>query len=192
MKLGRKLENRVKKEVLKMLKKGKPDWDLPHTLDSVKWMKKLVKYEGGNEKVLVTAMYFHDVGYTSLPRGYSYEDVTKVKKERDHAKVGARMAGVILEKIGGYTDREIEKIIHLVRLHSRHTNIKSRERQLVFEADGLAQINWHECPPNFDKKNCLEWLEKYLSVERPMKRWKTKTGKKYFRHLLKKSETYWD
>lgn len=192
MKLSKKQESRVKKEVLRMLKKGRPDWDLPHTLDSVRWMKALVKKEGGNEKILVTAMYFHDVGYTSLPKGYSYEDVAKVKKERNHAKVGARMAGVILEKIGGYTDREIEKIMYLVKNHSSHDNLKTKDRQLVFEADGLAQINWHRVPPNFDKKNCLKWMKKYLNVERPMERWKTKTGKKYFSQLLKKSETYWD
>jgi hypothetical protein len=191
MKLSKKLEEKVRNEVSKSLKKGRPDWDLPHTLDSVKWMKKLIKKEGGNEKILVTTMYFHDVGYYSLPKGYSYEDITRVKKERDHAKVGARMAGVILEKIGGFADSEIEKVMYLVARHSCHDNLDSHERQLVFEADGLAQINWYKVPPNFDKKNCLKWMKKYLNVERPLGRWKTKTGRKYFQQLLKKTETYW-
>jgi hypothetical protein len=192
MKLSKKLEEKVKKEVSKALEKGRPDWDLPHTLDSVRWMKKLVEKEGGNEKILVTAMYFHDIGYRSLSRGYSYEDIVKVKKERDHAKVGARMAGVILEKIGGYTDREIEKIMYLVKNHSRHDNLDSKERQLIFEADGLAQINWQKVPPNFDKKNCLQWMKKYLEIERPIERWRTITGRRFFKQLLKKTKVYWD
>lgn len=193
MKLSKKLEDKIKVEVLKILENsGRPNWDIPHTLDSVKWMKKLVKNEGGNEKILVTAMYFHDSAYPKMKKGYSYDDIHKIKVKFDHAGEGAKVARKSLKKIGDFTDQEIEEVAYLVANHNYHHNIDSYDRQLVFEADGLAQINWRECPPNFDKENCLKWMKKYLSVERPMERWKTKTGRKYFRYLLKKSESYWE
>lgn len=193
MKLSKRLEENIKEEVLKIIgKSGRPDWDIPHTLDSVNWMKKLVKAEGGNEKILVTTMYFHDCAYPKMKKGYSYDEISKIKREFDHAGEGAKKAKKILNKIGGYSDRETEKIAHLVENHNFHHNLDSHDRQLVFEADGLAQINWRECPPNFDKENCSKWMKKYLNIERPIHYWKTKTGRKYFKQLIKKNETYWN
>jgi HD superfamily phosphodiesterase len=61
MKLDKETEGKLKAEALKYLEKGKPGWDIPHTLASVYWMKRLIEKEGGDERILVTAMYLHDI-----------------------------------------------------------------------------------------------------------------------------------
>lgn len=66
MKLDKGKEEEIKAIAIRHLKEGKPEWDVPHTLASVDWMRKLIEREGGNEKVLVTAMYLHDIGYPKL------------------------------------------------------------------------------------------------------------------------------
>ncbi|MFA5925937.1 MAG: HD domain-containing protein [Parcubacteria group bacterium] len=190
MKLQKRLEEKLKKEVLAILENGKENWDIPHTLDSVKWMRKLILGEGGNEKILVPAMYFHDIGYPHASDGYGFRKAMAMKKK--HAERGAKIAKKVLERIGGFSKEEIEKIAYLVRMHDKHENIESHERQLVFEADGLAQINWHESPPNFGKEDCLKFLDKYFRKERPPERWRTKTGKRHVRGLMKKSLKYWE
>lgn len=188
MKLSKKLEERLKIEAIKELEKGKPDWDVPHTLNAVKWMKKLIKNEGGNEKVLIPAIYLHDAGYPRLKNGYDYEDMMKSKKL--HARRGAQFAKKILPKIGGFSEKEIMDVVYLVANHDKHTDLESHGRRLVFEADGLSMIDWEAVTPNFDRKNRIAFLDKYFANERGFDRWHTKTGKKYVKILLKKAYNY--
>ena len=67
------LEPEVKSIALKILEQGRGDWDVPHTLAVVYWMKKLIKKEGGDPKILVTAAYFHDIGYIDLIDWTNYD-----------------------------------------------------------------------------------------------------------------------
>jgi hypothetical protein len=183
MKLDKKLEEKIRKEVLNILEKGgRPDWDIPHTLDSVNWMKKLVKKEGGNEKVLVTAMYFHDSGYPQLRKNYNYEEVIAAKK--NHAAEGAKLAKETLKKIGSFDSQEIKQIVYLVKMHDKHRNLRSKDRKMVMDSDGLAQINWDAIPPNLDRENCVKFLEKYYEKERGNSHWHTSTARKFGEKLL--------
>jgi len=192
MKLEKTLEEKIKEEVVRLLEKGKPDWDIPHTLSAVKWMKKLVDEGGADEKILVTAIYFHDTGYPELEKNYSFEESMAAKKM--HAARGAKFARDFMEKSDEFSKEEIEEICRLIENHDVHDNILENDlnRQLIFEADGLAQLDWEDCPPNFDKENCLKWIEKYFEVERPMNLWKTDLGLKNIVELREKAEVYWD
>lgn len=185
MKLNAETENRIKAEAIKHLKKGKPDWDIPHTLDSVNWMRKLIEKEGGNERILVTAMYLHDIGYPKMKKGYNFNDLIRSKKL--HAETGAEKAEKIVRKLG-YSEPEIKEIVVLVRSHYNKENIDTPNKQLVIEADGLAKIDWGNVKPNFDKKNCLMYLEYFRC--RTVPKFKTKTGKKFLKQLLQKAEQY--
>lgn len=183
MKLNEKLEEKVKKAVLEILERGgRPDWDIPHTLDSVHWMKKLVKKEGGNEKILVTAMYFHDTGYPNLREGYSMEEVLRAKK--NHAANGEKNVKQNLKIIGGFSNQEIQKIAYLVKMHDKHRNLRSKDRKMVMDSDGLAQINWDVIAPNLDRENCVKFLEKYYETERGNSHWHTASARKYGEKLL--------
>jgi hypothetical protein len=191
MKLDSSTEEKIKKIVVEKIGKGgRQDWDIPHTLCSVKWMKKLIFENGGNDKILVTAMYFHDTCYGEHKRGYDYEKSQEMKSM--HARNGAEFARKSLNELVNFTQKEINEVCRLVGNHDNHDDIQDENRQLVFEADGLAQIDWEDCPPNFDKDNCLKWLDKYFSVERPLSKWKTNLGKKSLQELQRKIKNYWD
>ncbi len=192
MELEKDSEEKIKKIVLEKIGTGgRGEWDVPHTLCSVKWMKRLIGENEGNERVLIPTMYFHDSCYPDYKAGYSYEESRKMKEE--HAKRGAKFAKKTLEKIGGFSQEELEEIYRLVSIHDIHDDIKKDDlnRQLVFEADGLAQLDWEECPPNFDKENCLKWVKKYFEVERPIELWRTELGKKSIQKLKIKAKAYW-
>jgi len=62
-------------------------------------------------------------------------------------------------------------------------------RQLVFEADSLAQIDWQQVTPNFDQENCLKFLEYF---KRRSDKFKTATGIKARDKLLAQCNNYWD
>ena len=152
MNFNPKLEEKLKSAVLKYLKRGRPDYDIPHTLACVYWMKKLLKHETGNQKILVTAIYLHDIGYVNkLKKGYGHQDNKLVKQ--NHMVHGEKIAKAILAEIGGYDKKEIKKIAHLVRIHDELNKINTLEDQLVFEADSLSLIDVERAKPNFDRKN---------------------------------------
>ncbi|MFA7319394.1 MAG: HD domain-containing protein [Parcubacteria group bacterium] len=192
MKLEKELEEKIKEEIISLLEKGKPNWDIPHTLSAVKWMKKLVKETGADEKIMVTAIYFHDTGYPELEKKYNFEE--SIAAKNNHAKRGADFAKKFLNELREFSEGDIEEICRLIENHDVHDNIDEDDlnRQLIFEADGLAQLDWEACPPNFDKENCLKWIEKYFEIERPLKLWKTNLGLEKIIELKKKTEVYWD
>lgn len=187
MKLGSTIEEEIKNEAVDILQVGRTDWDIRHTVCSIKWIKKLIEQEGGDERVLIPAMYFHDTGYEELKMGYSHQECLVAKK--NHATRGAENAVSFLPKLNYFTAEEIERIVYLVKNHDIHNNIAEHDRQLVMEADGFAQIDWENCPPSYDKKNCIEFLNTTFEKDR-VPYIKTKTGKKVLRDLLEKANNY--
>jgi HD superfamily phosphodiesterase len=188
MKLNKKIEAKIKQKAIKLLGIGRTNFDIRHTLCAVKWIKKLVKLEGGNEKILIPAIYFHDTGYDELPLGYNHQQCLALKKKKDHGEIGAELAKKYLARIKYFTKPEIEKIAYLVKNHNKHGNIKKLDRQLVFEADGFAQIDWSDCRPSYDKKNCVHFLK--TTFKHRKKYIKTKSGKKIVKNLLAKTKKY--
>jgi len=49
MKLDPKLEQKIAKRVKQYLEKCRPNWDWPHTLASVYWMRELIRENGADE-----------------------------------------------------------------------------------------------------------------------------------------------
>jgi len=186
MELDKKLENKIKKEVLKYLKEGKPEWDIPHTLSSVYWIKELIKEEGGNKKILVTTMYFHDVGYPRMKKGYNWKDLLKAKKT--HGITGAKIARKILKETGKFSSSEIKKISYLIKTHDNLDKVNTIEELLVKEADGLAQIDIDKTTPNLDKNSYKKFLEDFKNRRFPI--FKTKSGKKFLEELWKRLNNY--
>ncbi|MDO8240377.1 MAG: HD domain-containing protein [Candidatus Moranbacteria bacterium] len=188
MKLDKIIEEKIKEEVLKKLQNGKPNWDIPHTLNAVEWMRCLIEGEGGNERILIPAIYFHDTGYPELDENYNYDDLIESKKM--HAIKGAEFTKNVLSQINYFSKEEVEEIVYLVKKHDEHDNLETHNRRLIFEADGLSMIDWEHVKPNFDQKNRTEFLNKYFISERGLDRWHTITGKKYLKILFKKAKEY--
>jgi len=186
MRLDAETEEKLKSEAVAYLKDGKPDWDIPHTLLTVHWMRELIDAEGGDERILVSTMYLHDIGYPKLKKGYTFDDLMKSKQSHD--EIGAKPAKPILEKLG-YPEAEVKEITTLIGHHYKKDRLDSHNAQLVLEADGLAKIDWEHIPPNFDKENSLKYLEYFKGRNLP--KFKTETGKRFLKDLLAKSESYW-
>ncbi len=183
--LDKKIENKIKAKVIKILEKNRPNWNIPHTLDAVKWMRLLIKAEGGNERILIPAIYLHDTGYPILKKGYSYKEMMASKP--GHSEIAAKNTPSILKNLNFKQD-EIVRIAHLVEIHAKHDLIKEHNEQLIFEADSLAQINYNEVPPSFNKDDTIKFLKYFKKQRVPMI--KTKTGVKLIKKLLKEAEDY--
>lgn len=186
MKLDKKIEAKIKQSALKLLKNGRTNWDRRHTLCAVKWLKNLIKLEGGNEKIIIPAIYFHDTGYEELPLGYSHKECLAAKP--DHARQSAKNIKEIFPKLNYFSKTEINRIANLVIGHDKHSLIRKKDQQLVFEADGLAQIDWYNCKPSYDKKNTELFLN--TTFKNRTKYIKTKTGKKILKRLIAKAKKY--
>jgi len=185
MNLNPKLEKKLKEIAIKYLEKGKPRWDVPHTLATVYWMRKLIEKEGGDERILVTAMYLHDIGYPRLQKGYNFDEMIESKK--NHAEIGAEEAKKILRELK-YSPSEIKEIAYLIGNHYKKENINTHNMQLVLEADGLGKIDWERVPPNFNKESLIRYIEYFK--KRIVDKFKTETGRKNLKKLLKKTENY--
>lgn len=188
MQLDKKIEGLIKNKALKLLVSGRPNWDKKHTLSTVKWMRELINKEGGNERILIPAMYLHDTGYEQLPKGYSHKFMLKNKRKWDHGKAGASIAEKFLPKLNYFSDNEINKICFLIENHNKHDNINEKDRQLVFEADSFGQIDYENCPPNYDYENLKIFLNTTFKERTGLI--KTKTGKKILKELLPKAKKY--
>ena len=80
-KLKKEIENLLRERVVKILEKDKSKWTTQHTLRVVYWVKKLIKEEGGNERILVPAAYLHDIGYIEVDIG-KRENMDKVYSKK--------------------------------------------------------------------------------------------------------------
>lgn len=166
-------EKIIKERVIAVLGFGRPDWDIPHTLATVYWMKELIAGEGGDEPVLVCSAYLHDIGYSQVKFTNDWDGIHQAKN--DHMLKGALMAGELIKDLLLSQDQQSE-IVHLVAVHDKLELISTKNEILLFEADSLGQIDAKRVRSTFKGKD----REKFLNLfeERRMPRFKTKTGKK--------------
>ncbi|MEE9525538.1 MAG: HD domain-containing protein [Candidatus Woesearchaeota archaeon] len=182
MKLSKKTEEKLKTAVIKYLKKEGPSFDIPHTKAAVYYMKKLLKEEKGNEKILVSTMYLHDVGYYRLIKNNKNLE-KRLKAKKRHMKRGAKLAKKILKKIGGFSKDEIKRISYLVKTHDILERKRGTDEQLVFETDSLAMIDKKRVPGTLSKKEYKRFLEIFKRKRLPD--FKTKSGKRFLNNFLK-------
>ncbi|MFA6422416.1 MAG: HD domain-containing protein [Candidatus Buchananbacteria bacterium] len=157
-------------------------WNYHHTILAVSWMKKLIKAEGGNPLILVTAMYLHDIGYSKYLNSDNYTLADRIKAKKKHMIAGAMMAKSILKKLN-FSNANIEKIAHLIKIHDKIFEIKTKNEKMVMEADSLAGIDHRKLPASFNKKDMKVYIKFFMSTR--AKLFKTNTGKKYLAVLLK-------
>jgi len=186
MKMNANKENQIKNRTLALLKNGRPDFDVPHTLAVVYWMKELLKNEAGDEKILIPAAYLHDIGYSRMKIAAGWQGTKDAKK--DHMAHGAALAKPILKDLG-FDLGEREKIIKLIRAHDKLETISSPEECLLFEADSLGQIDIARVRSNFDLPDRKKFIDSFEKNRLP--RFKTKTGKKLASILFPRAKSFY-
>lgn len=184
------LEKKLISNVMPILEKCRPSWDKPHTLAVVYWMKELIKKEGGDSKILITASYLHDVGYYNLVKDHPYKyDEMMGKPKQTHGQRGVGVARSVLQMVGGYSIMEKDEIIHLVEVHDNLDQIKTFNDLLLFEADSLGQIDTDRVPTNnLNEMDYMSFLKDFKEKRAP--RFHTRSGKAYLKDVLKKIPEY--
>lgn len=159
-----------------------------HTLAAVFWMKQLINTEGGDERILVPAIYLHDIGYPeALKQKKNDFDSHKAAKAL-HMEIGARIAESILKELN-FSPNEIKETSHLISVHDRYDLLSTHNEQLVFEADSLSVIDREKVKPDFSKVDYQRFLEFYEKNQIPL--FKTKTGKEALRKLWPIAQNYY-
>lgn len=191
--LDQSLEQKIKEIALEYLKKGKPVWDVFHALKSVEYMKELLKHEGGDARILITATYLLNIGYglTKIAKEKQMDFVTVLKYKQKHAQLGSIEADKILRTLNEFTEEEIKEIVRLVYVHDEWWNHSVKNFKdsfndfMIVEADTLSMID-PDVPQNFSLKNRKKFIEESLIPFRaPL--FKTAYGKAIFKELLGKA-----
>lgn len=186
MNLNKKTEEELKTEAVKYLKHGRPDWDLPHTLAVVHYMKKLMHKKNGDGRILIPAAYLHDIGYSQVVKeGENYQELLKHKKA--HMIEGAKLSRNILRKLD-FPQDEIEKIAALVKRHDDKSNINTLNEQLIFEADSLGMIDRQMAGQGVLKNNkdFMDFIEYFKRSRLPL--FKTEYAKNKVQEILSRYE----
>jgi len=187
MKFDPKAEEQLKEIVLKILEHGRPNWDIPHTLAAVHWMKELLKKESGDERILIPAMYLHDIGYSQVDATFT-DFKSTVSASADHMRNGVIIAEPIL-KLLNFSEEETKEILLLVEVHDKVELITTPNEILIFEADSLAQMDTDRAVSNFNEEDRKKFLESFR--QKRLNNFRTKTGKKLIKNLCEKARKFY-
>lgn len=191
MKLDPETEEKIKSAVLKYLERGRPGWDVPHTLACVHWMKELLRNEKGEERILIPTMYFHDIGYIDLMEETPLDLRKNMDMKEEHMKRGAIIARKILNEVGSFSQKEIDRIAYLVSIHDSYEKIiesNDSDAMLIYEADGLGQIDRERVKPTYSKQDAEIILHDFQK-KRGL-RFQTVSGKRFYKELIEKAIEY--
>lgn len=177
----------LKKEVLNILKQGRQNWDIPHTLTSVYYMKKLLKHEHGDKRILITTMYLHDIGYSQIQGDLNGHSVLMNAKS-SHMKNGVIIAEPILEKLN-YNKTEIEQILNLIGCHDDLNDLSNHDKQLVFEADSLGQMDIKRAKSNLKLEDMKKFIKGFEKFRLP--KFKTRVGIKLINKLFPRAKKFY-
>jgi hypothetical protein len=180
--------------ILPDLDKGRPDFDKPHTLAVVHWVKYIIENESNlHFKILVTAAYAHDWGYIGL-----FEDgVTDMKdihaKKERHMEVGANKIETLLQEQFSnlYSPEEILRIKHLVYVHDRVENLNEDDEIALMEADTLGALDSAMVQPTFSKHDNDVYIEREVKGRR-FPHFKHKSAINVFDELLSKRINFYN
>lgn len=184
MKLEKEIEDKIISLVRETFGEG---YFLNHTMAAVYWMRELIKYEGGNEKILVPAIYLHDIGYPEVLSKKKNDFESHKNAKELHMEIGAKKARAFLKDFN-FKNKEIKEISHLIFVHDKYDLISTKNEQLVFEADCLSALDRKRVKPDFSREDYEKFLKFFEENQAPL--FKTITGKKALDRLLPIAKSY--
>ena len=153
------------------LKKCRPN-DLAHTLIVIQFVQDIAEKEGGNLSILIPAAIIHDLGWARVPHDKQLVFGPNREGLELHLKHGEEIAHELLPK-AGFSPREIEQIIELIRTH-KFAKPNNNNQRIFVDADQLSKTTlsqfwnmaktYNQATPTEN----LAWLRK--------KRFYTRTG----------------
>jgi len=161
--------------------------DYEHTLRVVKWMKVLMKTEGGDPEILIPAAYLHEIGYyTLLPKeekdSLKRDEMIK-KYKQEHMKRGAKLAEKILKDMN-YPKDKAKRIVHLVSVHDNWFDITDKDEFILSDSDNLSKLLAKHIKTKYAKSDWTNVVD-IFKTKLP-KRLHTPTAKKLFKIQISK------
>jgi hypothetical protein len=169
---------------------GRPKFGAPHAAGAARWAYDIAISEGMGVTVPVTAGYVHDVGYAGMFETVATLDQVMDKKAL-HMEVGARMVEEFLHSnvVGGMlTEEEKWEIVEIVGMHDRVDGVRTRNQQVVMEADSCSVIDTDWVKPTYVGDEALEYLRTRRVKRR--ERFVTDLGKRSWDELAERFEAF--
>ena len=160
-----KLENYLKEKIFTDLEKGRPNWDKPHTIAVVTWLKQILANTPNlnlDNTVLLIAAYAHDWGYSQI---YSTDNLTNYGQVQNakliHMDLGANKVKTLLNKkfFGFLSESQKERVVHLVQVHDRLDRLSHPDELILMEADTLGALDVSLVKPTFDYQSNLKYID---------------------------------
>lgn len=154
-------EKIIQKKVNKYLKNAR-ETDMGHIPRSVEYAKYLLSKEGGDESIVLPAVYLHDCGWSMVKF-----DVENTSYNNLHMIYGMGIARRVLKEIDYDTDK-VNKIIRIIGIHDSPDKVfdwNDLDAILVVEADRLDRYGVEAFPRLKDNgpfnsiSEELEWLK---------------------------------
>jgi len=190
-----KYENFLKKTILPQLELGRPNWDKPHTVLVVKYLKDILKNTPQfklDHDVLLISAYAHDWGYANLfdkSKNANIKDVSNAKKL--HMQLGAKMIKKLLKDphFSSLNQEQKDRIVYLVRTHDDFDLITDLDQKVLLEADTLSGIDSVSIKPSFDPESYQKYLQGVQKKRFPF--FVTPYAIKLYKTLYEKSLKYY-
>jgi hypothetical protein len=188
-KLELKIEKKLEAEIFSDLKRGRPDWDLPHTKAVVFYIKEIIKYSPSikiDQTVLIIAAYAHDWGYAhyfNTNKPLTYDQINEAK--RHHMDTGSKKIFKLLDcsDFDFLSDSQKNRIVHLVKIHDNLRNIHDSDERILVEADTLGGLDINKIKPTFNKASNDKYLAEVKTLREPL--FITDYGKLKLKELFK-------
>lgn len=188
------IEKYTKQIIFSDLKKGDPDWDIPHTTAVVHYTKEIIKHSNLDldPTVLVISAYAHDWGYVPFykpGKSLSFDEYKEAKKS--HADISAQKTNDLLknEVYIDLTNQRKQRIIHLVAIHDKKDQLKDTDELTLMEADTLGGLDLDFVIPSFDAKGNSKYMTGIREKRLPL--FINDYSKNKFEELFKKREEYY-
>lgn len=189
-----KLEDYLKERIFPELEDGRADFDKPHTVAVVHWLKEIIKNTDDlnlDKVVLLIAAYSHDWGYAGLfkkGQQLKYCDVKAMKSE--HMKLGAEKLERFLSDnfFSFLTSSQKQRAVHLVAIHDKLDALKEVDELILMEADTLGALDINFVKPTFDSNSNKKYMQG-VHVRR-LPKFITAFGKKNAKDLIEKRNNF--
>lgn len=165
-------ENIIQRVVFPDLQLGRPGWDLEHTRAVVFHTKAICDNTPSldlDRVVLVIAAYLHDWGYSALFDKYQVTTLDGINKKELHMQIGAEKSDRLLrgQEFSGLSDEQISRIVHLVFVHDRTTELSANDELVLMEADTLGSLDQNFIKVTFDQQENDKFLRSVMTKRRP-------------------------
>lgn len=194
--MTKQIEQFLRDAIIPDLERGRANFDAPHTLEVVAWVKKIIEEHPElelDQDVMIISAYAHDWGYSGLfgdKKNLKLSDVAKAKPL--HMEIGAEKIRNLLEnEIFSYlTSKQKERIIHLVSVHDKVPELEDDDELILAEADVLSGLDVTGDKSTFDHESNKRYMESV--ARRRIPRLMTDFSKREVGRLLEARIAYYE